>query len=358
MRGERDANLINCNFRGNATPSTPSTASTTVRQNPLTYQRMHSNDSDKDGGNGSGSGAGRVSDWLDSPSVHTSQKNLNFPSKFRKSSSPARKWPNGSPGRNHHHLAPHNKFVTMPSNQYALAGSAKRNHQNDARRSSAAGLAHQRPPLPPNNIGKRSQSLDGLLDTANDTCTSNSTEGASDDTPNTTTTTADNQTNSDTTDSLTNQSTINRRSRSLEDLLDERDEIHSNYDSHSKSMDSSIDAISIRTEPSTELIKDDDVTGNSEAIDKTDASSIGSASSLNPSQAEKPCDCETITVANTVPQTNETDSSVASAIIDDDRASNLTAYSRQGSTTSKDSDNKKKTFLNRYVKKVKSFMKK
>lgn len=64
MRGERDASLINCNFRGNATPSTPSTASTTVRQNPLIYQRMHSNDSDKDkdGGNGSTSGTGRVSD--------------------------------------------------------------------------------------------------------------------------------------------------------------------------------------------------------------------------------------------------------------------------------------------------------
>lgn len=62
MRGERETNMVNCNFRGNATPSTPSTASTTVRQNPLIYQRMHSNDSDKDGANGSTSGAGRVSD--------------------------------------------------------------------------------------------------------------------------------------------------------------------------------------------------------------------------------------------------------------------------------------------------------
>lgn len=47
MRGERDQ-LINRPLRGDATPSTPSTASTTVRQNPLNYQRMHSNDSDKD----------------------------------------------------------------------------------------------------------------------------------------------------------------------------------------------------------------------------------------------------------------------------------------------------------------------
>lgn len=213
--------------------------------------------------------------------------------------------------------------------------------------------------MPPNTIGKRSQSLDGLLDTANNTCTTNkiNTEGASDDTPNNLTI-PDNQTSSDTTDSISQASTKNhRRSRSLEDLLDERDEIHSNYDSHSKSMDSSMDTLSITTEPSTELIKDD-VPTISEPIDKADTSSIGSASSLNPSQTEKPCGCETITVENTIPQPNETDSSVASVAIDDDRVSNLTAYSRQGSTTSKDSDNKKKTFLNRYVKKVKSFIKK
>ncbi len=247
----------------------------------------------------------------------------------------------------------------MPSNQYALTGSARRS-PNDIRRSSAAGITHQRPPLPPNTIGKRSQSLDGLLDTANNTSTTNNinTEGASDDTPLTLT---DNQTSSDATDSIAQTSTTNhRRSRSLEDLLDERDEIHSNYDSHSKSMDSSIDAISMTTEQSTELIKDDDTTTISELVDKVDTSSIGSASSLNPSQTEKPCGCETITVENTVPQqSNVTDSSVASVVVDYDQVSNLTAYSRQGSTTSsKDSDNKKKTFLNRYVKKVKSFIKK
>lgn len=50
MRGEREQ-LLKAGFigiRGDATPSTPSTASTTVRQNPLNYQRMHSSDSDKD----------------------------------------------------------------------------------------------------------------------------------------------------------------------------------------------------------------------------------------------------------------------------------------------------------------------
>lgn len=51
MRGERE-HLLNTGYRpgirGDATPSTPSTASTTVRQNPLMYQRMHSSDSDKE----------------------------------------------------------------------------------------------------------------------------------------------------------------------------------------------------------------------------------------------------------------------------------------------------------------------
>ncbi|XP_037043781.1 papilin-like [Bradysia coprophila] len=244
----------------------------------------------------------------------------------------------------------------MPTNQFGLAGSAQRSPCG-MRRSSAAGITHHRPPLPPSTIGKRSQSLDGLLDTANNKCTTIdniNTEGASDDTPNTLTTTdSHTHTSYDTTDSINQTSTNHRRSRSLEDLLDERDEIHSNYDSHSKSVDSSIDTLSMTTEPSTELVKDD------ETGDKADTSSIGSASSLNPSQTEKPCSCETITVQNTVPQSNETDSSVAAARpVDDDRVSNLTAYSRQGSTTSKDSDNKKKTFLNRYVKKVKSFIKK
>ncbi|XP_055324987.1 NAD(+) hydrolase sarm1 isoform X2 [Sitodiplosis mosellana] len=49
MRGERDNIMAayRAALRGDATPNTPSTASSS-RQNPLTYQRMHSNDSDKE----------------------------------------------------------------------------------------------------------------------------------------------------------------------------------------------------------------------------------------------------------------------------------------------------------------------
>lgn len=50
MRGEREAVQagLRGGMRGDATPNTPSTASSSVRQNPLAYQRMHSNDSDKE----------------------------------------------------------------------------------------------------------------------------------------------------------------------------------------------------------------------------------------------------------------------------------------------------------------------
>lgn len=60
MRGERD-NVPQNVFRGNVTPGTPSTSSTSVRQNPLIYQRTHSNDSDKEPST-NGNTSGRTSD--------------------------------------------------------------------------------------------------------------------------------------------------------------------------------------------------------------------------------------------------------------------------------------------------------
>lgn len=51
MRGERDAAL-----KGSITPGTPSAVPSSIRHNPLAYQRMHSNDSDKD------KDPGRISD--------------------------------------------------------------------------------------------------------------------------------------------------------------------------------------------------------------------------------------------------------------------------------------------------------
>lgn len=68
MRGEITRldvfqNRTQLHNRGDGTPSTPGTASST-RTNPPIYQRMHSNDSSKgsDKDNGSGSTLGRTSD--------------------------------------------------------------------------------------------------------------------------------------------------------------------------------------------------------------------------------------------------------------------------------------------------------
>lgn len=63
MRGERDPSIIyRPGFpRSEVVPNTPSIASSAGRQNPLLFQRMHSNDSDKDSTN-VGNGSGRQSD--------------------------------------------------------------------------------------------------------------------------------------------------------------------------------------------------------------------------------------------------------------------------------------------------------
>lgn len=236
------------------------------------------------------------------------------------------------------------------------------------RRSSAAGIM-QRPPLPP-AIGTRSQSLDGLLDAAapgNRSDVENVTEGASDATK----LPPIHGSDDDTIDvgvqerqhSAANIPKSHRRSRSMEDLIDEREEKsctpQPGCDDRSKSM---------------EHLAEDEPTVVVEAINPNvadrlpfkDASSIGSATSLNPPSVEQPCGSETITIDNTItlseipsPQTSGAvlRSSLDSA--DEDTVSRTpSSYSRQDSTTSSKDSEKKKTFLNCYVKKVKSFIKK
>lgn len=51
MRGEREAVMAGLRAgitRSDATPNTPSTASSSTVRNPMSYNRMHSNDSDKE----------------------------------------------------------------------------------------------------------------------------------------------------------------------------------------------------------------------------------------------------------------------------------------------------------------------
>lgn len=237
------------------------------------------------------------------------------------------------------------------------------------RRSSAAGIM-QRPPLPP-AIGARSQSLDGLLlDAAapgNRSDVENVTEGASDviKLP------PIHGSDDDTIDvgvqerqnSTGNIPKSHRRSRSMEDLIDEREEKsctpQPGCEDRSRSM---------------EHFAEDEPADVVQAINATvadrltfkDASSIGSASSLNPPAVEQPCGSETITIDNTITLSDSTSPQKSGAELrnsldsaEDDTVSRTpSSYSRQDSTTSSKDSEKKKTFLNRYVKKVKSFIKK
>lgn len=83
MRGERENMLsfFRAAIRGDATPNTPSTTASS-RQNPLNYQRMHSNESDKE------KDSGRTSDWLDV----TPSGNANGASKLNSSPNQNQKW--------------------------------------------------------------------------------------------------------------------------------------------------------------------------------------------------------------------------------------------------------------------------
>lgn len=117
MRGERDTIMAayRAALRGDATPNTPSTASSSVRQNPLTYQRMHSNDSDKE------KDSGRASDWLDA----ASSGNTNGTSKSDSSPNQKQKWltttlPSG--GRINKATKPYSNRSNMKAN---------RSHGND-----------------------------------------------------------------------------------------------------------------------------------------------------------------------------------------------------------------------------------
>lgn len=236
------------------------------------------------------------------------------------------------------------------------------------RRSSAAGIM-QRPPLPP-AIGTRSQSLDGLLDAAapgNRSDVQNVTEGASDATKLPPIHGSDDDTIDvgvqERQNSTANIPKSHRRSRSMEDLIDEREEktctAQPGCEDRSKSM---------------EYLAEDETSVVVQAINPTvadrltfkDASSVGSASSLNPPAVEQPCGSETITIDNTItlsdsPLPQKSGAALRNSLdsADEDTVSRTPSlYSRQDSTTSSKDSEKKKTFLNRYVKKVKSFIKK
>lgn len=180
-------------------------------------------------------------------------------------------------------------------------------HSNN-RRSSAAGITHRPPTYPlQQTIKTRSQSLDGLLDVATATNTTPNinqiAEGASE--------ININRLNSDTEKDNTNEiaeSSSKRKSKSMEDLLEN-------------------ETLDVR---------------NDEGRAKSEDTKISSSTSL-----EQPREEETIIIDNSK-SCEELDKTT------DDKNSK---FIRQESTNSLPVKGKN-TFLNRYVKKVKSFIKK
>ena len=267
----------------------------------------------------------------------------------------------GSLGRNtgtsHHNHAQPNKY-------HNNIGLPKRSPSH-VRRSSAAGIV-QRPPLPP-AIGTRSHSLDGLLDASNaadkskvniSNCNVNEAEGASETLQLTPINGSADTLNQPINKSSSNNScstSSHRRSRSMDDLLDDREEsltvqqtITTDCDERSKSLEN------VYNNPCENATNSE--TTKDAMHNYKDVVSIGSVTSLTPTLPELNCGSESIIIDNTI---LKRDASIASG---DDTASDsnsITAStcSRQDSTTSKNSE-KKKSLLNRYAKKVKSFIKK
>lgn len=274
------------------------------------------------------------------------------------------------------------------------SGFTENHSPRGVRRSSATGITHQRPPIPP-VIGTRSHSLDGLLETAAITNSAGKTlVGVSSEKTSTTTTLQPPTILECSVDSLTTNSsqatppaTTHRRSRSMDDLLDERDECKTDDDDdRSKSLENlvndAMDANEIGATTKSDNHRSSTDIGLSSTSIRDATDNIGSDLSLsmsdrNPTPSELPCGSETIIVEHTMPTANNVDDDDSASVTqsfddgvgdmsgsggggggDDDTASAKSTYSRQSSITSRDSETKKRNFLNRYVKKVKSFIKK
>lgn len=198
------------------------------------------------------------------------------------------------------------------------------------------------PPLPPNTLNTRSHSLDGLLDTSTKTQWSElpklTGEGLKEKNSSSESTKLD--------DSKETIKSKNRRSKSLDDLLDEDDDI----------------LLLVEDERETQSMENIlENSGNAESCDLF--------LPVSPAPSEKLCENEVITVDCSIIQQNEPtedhdDSGIQcdtppklqsdTSSLDEDALSNTISI-----TSSTASERKSgKTFLNKYVKKVKNLMKK
>lgn len=271
------------------------------------------------------------------PATNTSGTSASGPAvnanKFYKSASPpSRQWMMGSVGR-----LSNPARATRPINpmravrESSSVGTPENSVPPAPRRSSAAGIGHQRPPLPPAmQVGNRCQSLDGLVDTADGGSSapagdvvavaaaicSSDIEGASE--------------NQNHTQKQLEQSSLEiapkpnpRRSRSFDDLLE-------------------VDVPS--TAPSLAAAAGDH-SQSVECLSGDPHIPTGGGSS-----AECPRDTESITVHNS-----------RAMSVDDNSSSSTLSGETAGGTSSRmqmQPQPQQRTLLNRYVKKVKSFIKK
>lgn len=316
-------------------PSTPGTASS-MRTNPPSYQRMHSNDSSKGNDAKDGTSNGRISDWLDHPStVHApgkggAKKYLSVSNNFRRASNPA--------------LNKHQ--VTAPPRIARL----QRNPPSSRSRHLIGNSVL--PPLPP-NINARSHSLDGLLDSSERVKWSQmsmnqsalAAEGLNKSNNSEKKPLIESRNQSDSKDSI--KSTTNRRSKSLDDLLDDDNLLIVEDERETQSMENIL-----------------------EKADPKLASNESITISASP-DVEKMCESEILLVDSSMPMSDECevendDSGIHSmdanklnseaGSFDDDTISNT--ISLTSSTASADKKSSGKTFLNKYMKKVKSLIKK
>lgn len=328
-------------------PSTPGTASS-MRTNPPSYQRMHSNESNK--GNDSKDN-GRISDWLEQPSPvllapgsATAAKCANVSNRFRRASNPA---------LNKHQA----KLVSRQGATKPLLPRCYRHPPSSQSRHNIGNASL--PPLPPMHVNSRS--LDGLLD-SKEAAPWPSQKGPS-----------------------ANATAEGLKQNSRTKVSEAKDSISRN-DNCSGSKDAIRNATSRRSRSLDDLLDDEDDdqlllgvtdTQSLENILENAGSKIDSSNSLrfsvSPNSSEKMCENEVLIVENSLllpsePYTGNESTLNDSGIQCDAPACGKTSdnssleddtISNTISITSSTSDSKpNKTFLNKYIKKVKNMIKK
>lgn len=230
---------------------------------------------------------------------------------------------------------------------------------SEMRRSSAAGLSgtttSQRPPLPP-KIETRCHSYDGLLgDDAKKRRTPEGRDGVDGAAKEPTTVQHDDESAVKPAPPEESMKAKNRRSRSMDDLFDDDHTAVSDFLENTQSMENLSEPATVPSSPPPPPTPETPVpTGggniclNRRFVEPPAAVESRSSATASPDSCyEEPCENEVITVDSTVPRREEDAISTTSS---------LTSGTGTGSAGKKTTNNS--PFINKYVKKVKSLMKK